>query len=79
MEKYGDRLTSDPSVWAQESYDLAKNFVYVGITEGEWPSDEYLTKGQLIAKERVALGGYRLAQTIIDLWSGVDDEETLLE
>jgi hypothetical protein len=79
MEKYGADLLSYPDVWAQESYDIAKDFVYVGIKEGEWPSDDYLTKGQEIAKERVAKGGYRLYLTILNMWLGLEDEEAVQE
>eukprot|EP00997_Jenningsia_sp_PLL12_P004425 NODE_1895_length_1040_cov_105.522704_g1539_i0.p1 GENE.NODE_1895_length_1040_cov_105.522704_g1539_i0~~NODE_1895_length_1040_cov_105.522704_g1539_i0.p1 ORF type:complete len:307 (-),score=55.20 NODE_1895_length_1040_cov_105.522704_g1539_i0:74-994(-) len=79
MESYGDALLATPQVWADESYHIASTFVYNGLTEGEWPSDEYMTKGQLIAKERVVKGGYRLALTLIDLWTGVDEEKVVEE
>jgi len=75
LEGFGTDFLATPKVWAAESYALAKDFVYVGIKENEWPSEDYLTKGQEIAKERVAKGGYRLALTLIELWKGVDEEE----
>eukprot|EP00117_Sycon_ciliatum_P009309 scpid98030/ scgid11653/ Endonuclease 4; Deoxyribonuclease ENDO4; Single-stranded-nucleate endonuclease ENDO4 len=74
MEKYGPDLLSTPEAWAAESYEIASTFVYNGLTEGTWPSDDYLTKGQEIAKERVAKGGYRLALTIIDMWADLEND-----
>ena len=74
ISKYGDDLLKKPKDWAEESYNIAKDFVYVGIKEGEWPSDDYLEKGQTIARERIAMGGYRLALTLIDLWGDLIDE-----
>lgn len=52
----------DPNEWAKESYKVANEFVYRKIEENSAPSEEYLTKGQKYAKERIALAGYRLAR-----------------
>lgn len=46
--------------WATESYELAKSAAY-NLSEGAQPSRAYIARGQKIAKERVALAGYRLA------------------
>ncbi|MFJ1267997.1 S1/P1 nuclease [Legionella lytica] len=53
-------LNASPKVWAQESYNLAKNWVY-STTEKEEPSLEYQKKSQELIKQRIALAGYRLA------------------
>lgn len=46
--------------WALDSHESAKKVAY-DIKEGSEPSKEYITKGQQLSKERVALAGYRLA------------------
>ncbi|MDR3501331.1 MAG: S1/P1 nuclease [Legionella sp.] len=53
-------LNALPAVWAQESYSLAKNWVYATI-EKEVPSLEYQKQSQELIKQRIALAGYRLA------------------
>jgi hypothetical protein len=52
---------SDPNVWAQESYQLAVNTAYANIAENSKPSDAYTQAAQATIRERLALGGYRLA------------------
>ena len=37
--------------------------------------DEYIKIGQMLAKERLAYGGYRLADTLMDLWGTKEQEE----
>lgn len=49
-----------PPSWAKESNDLAQNFVYKGLVEGQDLPTEYMQKGYQICRERVALAGYRL-------------------
>ncbi|USQ13072.1 S1/P1 nuclease [Legionella lytica] len=53
-------LNAPPKIWAQESYSLAKNWVY-STTEKEVPSLEYQKQSQELIKQRIALAGYRLA------------------
>ncbi|WP_133135579.1 S1/P1 nuclease [Legionella rowbothamii] len=52
-------LNAPPQVWAQESYSLAKNWVYATI-ENEVPTLEYQQQSQELIKQRIALAGYRL-------------------
>ncbi len=47
--------------WAAESNDAAIHYAYAGIQEDSSPSPTYLKTGQQVAKERLALAGYRLA------------------
>eukprot|EP00178_Gracilaria_changii_P007355 TRINITY_DN23468_c0_g1_i4.p1 TRINITY_DN23468_c0_g1~~TRINITY_DN23468_c0_g1_i4.p1 ORF type:complete len:304 (-),score=42.16 TRINITY_DN23468_c0_g1_i4:8-829(-) len=71
-------LTSqDPKDWAKESYEASTSFVYQNIEEGSWPDAQYLHIGQMLAKERLAYGGYRLADTLMDLWGSKEEEEPL--
>lgn len=61
---------ADVSVWADESFDLAKTVVYtmpIGAGDGPFTlTAEYKDKAQKIAAERVALAGERLANLIND-------------
>jgi hypothetical protein len=45
-----------------------------------WPNDQYIHMGQMLAKERLAYGGYRLADMLIELWGAKDavEEEKFL-
>ena len=54
----------DPHDWAVESNQLARTFAYARIREGEAPSKAYADQAQRVAAERVALGGYRLAEVL---------------
>jgi len=49
-------------VWAEESYNASIKYAYAGIQEEGTPSPKYLEIGQQVAKERLVLAGYRLAQ-----------------
>lgn len=66
--KFNDKIRIlDPNEWAKESYNEAERFVYKNIAENSAPSAEYLKGGQKIAKERIALAGYRLAELFKDI------------
>lgn len=54
---------TDPMFWAQESRDLAVDFVY-STPENEVPNNDYLKKGRQISRKRIATAGYRLADLI---------------
>ncbi len=47
-------------VWEKESVEIATTEVYKGLKRYEMPSDDYKKKALKIAKERMAVGGYRL-------------------
>lgn len=55
--------------WSQEGFDLAKNFVYKGIVEGQPLPEEYMKAGETICRQRVALGGYRLGMLIDTIYT----------
>lgn len=70
-------LTStDPMDWANESYALSKQFVY-STPEHEWPTDQYINLGQRIAEQRLAYGGYRLADILMNLWGKKEEAKFL--
>lgn len=59
---------TSPKVWALESFDLARKLAY-NMTEKTEPSADYLRKGQIVCKKRLALAGYRLADLLNRLLS----------
>jgi hypothetical protein len=66
-----DLKLDDPTnyqAWADESFDLAKDVVYKGISNGGKPTAAYNTKGVKVARKRVAWGGYRLAALLNSIW-----------
>jgi S1/P1 Nuclease len=54
--------------WADESFELAKQVVYSGITNNGKPSAAYNKKALKTARKRVAWGGYRLAALLNSIW-----------
>jgi hypothetical protein len=54
--------------WADESFTLAKDPVYKGITNGSTPSTTYRNNGIKLARKRVASAGYRLAALLNSIW-----------
>ncbi len=52
---------ADPKAWALESYGLAVDSAYDGISLGESPSGEYEARWRETCEVRVALAGCRLA------------------
>lgn len=56
------------SAWANESFQLAKDVTYKGITDGATPSAAYNAKAVKVARKRVAWGGYRLAALLNSIW-----------
>lgn len=53
-----------PETWVRESYDLALEVAYPGVEPGQAPSAAYLERGRQVAKERLALAAYRLANLL---------------
>ena len=51
----------NPSVWAEESYNVAINHAYKGIQPNEEASKEYMEKNQKIAFQRIYTAGRRLS------------------
>jgi hypothetical protein len=53
---------SNFSDWVEESNDIARKMVYPGMEYNSTPTEEYVHEGFQMARERIALGGYRLAE-----------------
>lgn len=53
----------NPQDWTNESYNLAKSFVYT-VAENTTPPPAYVAEGQKIAEQQIALAGYRLANLL---------------
>lgn len=60
---------ADPWIWADESFQIAKQITYQNIKVGDKPSDSYIQLGQATVAERVVLGGCRLANLLNSLFS----------
>jgi hypothetical protein len=56
-----EMMTTNSSVMAAESFDLAVQNVYPGITNGMVLSQAYKDQAQVLSHQRVTLAGYRLA------------------
>ena len=54
--------------WARESFALAQNVAYKGMTNGVTPSAAYDAEALKVARQRVAWGGYRLAALLNAIW-----------
>ncbi|OGT21087.1 MAG: hypothetical protein A3C55_02760 [Gammaproteobacteria bacterium RIFCSPHIGHO2_02_FULL_42_13] len=65
VQSFGQQVQDmDPMDWATEGFAIANTFVYNGVQFGAPVSQQYITAGQKIAEQRVALAGYRLAYTL---------------
>jgi hypothetical protein len=54
--------------WAQESTELAKTLAYKGIRPNTQPSRSYNQAALKAVQQRVAWGGYRLAELLNSIW-----------
>jgi hypothetical protein len=76
IEKYAEEIVSaypsdihkeweemDPGRWIEESYHIARTVVYK-TPEGKKLTEEYMVQSQRVARERIALAGYRLAELL---------------
>ncbi len=53
-----------PAQWVEESNQLSRQIVYVGIADGGSPSASYTNKAKDLSRKRIALAGYRLAEVL---------------
>lgn len=63
-KQFADRLAFNPMGWAEESYTLAVRYGYQPLSADGQLSPAYVAKAQEICAERLALGGYRLAELL---------------
>lgn len=54
----------NPMDWAWEGREIARTNCYVGITNGTTPTVSYTNMAQAVAKQRMAVGGQRLAKLL---------------
>jgi hypothetical protein len=54
----------DPMDWAMEGHEIARTNTYVGITRNFPPSVSYTDSTKATAKQRMAMGGQRLAKLL---------------
>ncbi|MEZ0370256.1 MAG: S1/P1 nuclease [Candidatus Sericytochromatia bacterium] len=62
--QFTTRLNFKPMAWAEESYALAVKYGYEPLPVTRQLSPEYISQAQQICDERLALGGYRLAELL---------------
>ena len=58
--------------WAAESFDLAVKVAYVGVEPNTKPDKTYQKKAQDVIRNQLALGGYRLAAVLNELYKPQD-------
>lgn len=58
----------NPQDWANESFQIAKDFAYQ-TPQGKKPSAAYQAKGQQYVEQRIALAGYRLANMLNTIYT----------
>jgi hypothetical protein len=58
----------DPQKWAAESNELARTVVYA-LPENSTPTTAYEAKAQTVARRRIALAGYRLANLLNSIFA----------
>ncbi|KAG5484477.1 hypothetical protein LSCM1_07847 [Leishmania martiniquensis] len=64
-------MTTNSTIMAAESYELAVRHVYPGIVNGTVLSESYKANGKILAGGRVTLAGYRLATILNTALAGV--------
>lgn len=67
---------TDPRAWAEESFALARDVVYRGISPGSEPTPEYLVRAREVIRRRLAVGGYRLGALLNDIFAAGSEPAT---
>jgi len=63
-----DLKEQDRVMWSYDIFHDALDFVYDDITTSSTPSQAYLNRGQSIVHKQIALGGYRLADMLKEVF-----------
>lgn len=67
---FGSRVNlTTPESWAQESYDIAHNFIYPFVQETNQVTPDFDSTSYELIKQQLALGGYRLADTLLSIFA----------
>mmetsp|Transcript_36056 Transcript_36056/g.60037 ORF Transcript_36056/g.60037 Transcript_36056/m.60037 type:complete len:305 (+) Transcript_36056:82-996(+) len=64
-----DVSSVDFAKWALDGYSIARNVVYRDIEKDKTPSDVYMKIGTSVARQQIALAGYRLGALLNELLS----------
>jgi hypothetical protein len=59
---------TDREIWTIDGFHLAIEEVYQGVQENQRPSPAYLARGWQLVMKQIALGGYRLADLLRQLY-----------
>ena len=65
------KTNTTPKSWAQESYDIAVESAYQGVTPNTKPNETYMENGKSIVKQRIAFAGERLADELESIYKQV--------
>jgi len=57
----------NPRDWANESFQISKDFIYKNIKEDTPIPDSYINQGREIAEKQLLRAGARLAAVLMDL------------
>lgn len=74
IEEEGKQI--EPSYWAKESFYVAQNTTYPHLAYSNEADENYTSLVYETSRQRITLGGYRLANFIIDIY---DSNSTLNE
>ncbi|KAL4473566.1 hypothetical protein ABPG74_022430 [Tetrahymena malaccensis] len=66
---FGQRMNvTTPEQWAQESFDIAHNFIYPFVSQTNQITPDWDTQAYELIKQQLALGGYRLADILLGIF-----------
>lgn len=58
-----------PEMWAQESYNIAHSFIYPFVDQTNQVTPDWDATAYELIKQQIALGGYRLADTLLSIFA----------
>lgn len=59
----------DPKVWGVESYEFAVHNIYAFTQKTKQITEEYQSEMRIAMQRQIVLGGYRLAETIAEIYA----------
>jgi len=72
--KGSDLSSLDPHVWAYDSFEIARDFLYTNVKEDYALSDDYVTLARSKAEKQIVRGGWRLAHLMMDIYGTEKDK-----
>jgi len=58
---------TDYKKWAEESYEISRDYVYADIEYDSYPTPEYMASRRQVVDEQLVVAGYRLADMMVKL------------